>query len=98
LNEVIVERRTPNVIKLDIFINEAFATTFNCDGVLIASSTGSTAYNVSLGNGVMMHPEVECMILNPMGSISLSSRPLILPKHHAITVKVSPSCTYIEKY
>jgi NAD+ kinase len=69
-------------------VNQAYATTFNCDGILVASSTGSTAYNVSLGNGVMMHPEVECMILNPMGAISLSSRPLILPKHHTITIKV----------
>ena len=84
-----MERRTPNVVKLDVFINKAFATTFACDGLLMSSSTGSTAYNVSLANGVMMHPEVECMIMSPMNALSLSARPLVLPKRATITVKVS---------
>lgn len=89
LNEVVAERRTTNVVKLDVYVNKVFSTTLNCDGLLVASSTGSTAYNSSLANGVMMHPEVECIILNPIGSINLSSRPLILSKHHEIMIKVS---------
>lgn len=85
---MVVERRTTNVVKLDIYVNKVFSTTLNCDGILVASSTGSTAYNSSLANGVLMHPEVECIILNPMGSINLSSRPLVLSNHHEIMVKV----------
>jgi NAD+ kinase len=74
---------------IDVYINKVFATTWSCDGVLMASSTGSTAYNVSLANGIMMHPEVECLILNPMAAINLSARPLVLPHAHSIMLKVS---------
>jgi NAD kinase len=88
LNEVVVERRTPYVVKLDLYINDTFATTFASDGVLISTSTGSTAYNLSLGHGIILHPNVNCMIVNPMSPISLSARPLVLPKDAKVSIKV----------
>lgn len=91
LNEVVIERRTPNVVKLDVFVNDTFACTLNADGMLVSSSTGSTAYNMSMANAVAMHPLVNCIIINPFNPLSLSIRPLVLPDTVNITVRVKVS-------
>jgi NAD+ kinase len=89
LNDVVVERTTPNIIALDIYINDCLAVSVKSDGLLISSSTGSTAYNLSLANGVIMHSDVESIIINPMASMSLSSRPIIVPKNYKVKVVFS---------
>lgn len=88
INDVVVERREANVVKLDILINGIYACSINSDGVLICSSTGSTAYNMSLNNGVVLHPDLNSLIINPINAMSLSIRPLVLPGKTEITLRV----------
>jgi NAD+ kinase len=89
LNDVVIERATLSMVTLDLYINDCYAIPIRSDGLVISSSTGSTAYNLSLANGVIMNNNVECMIINPMASMSLSSRPIILPKTCKIKIGFS---------
>jgi NAD+ kinase len=89
LNDISIERSTPSMVLLDLYLNDCFAVQIRADGVLISSSTGSTAYNLSLANGIIMHSDLECIIINPMASMSLSSRPIVVPS----TCKVKIVCS-----
>lgn len=89
LNDIVIERSTPSMVILDLYLDDCFAVQIRSDGLLISSSTGSTAYNLSLANGIIMHSDLECMIINPMASMSLSSRPIVVPSN----VKVKIVCS-----
>jgi NAD+ kinase len=60
---------------------------YRSDGVIVATPTGSTAYNLAAG-GPVMHPEMDAMIMNPICPFSLSNRPLVVPGHERIDVVV----------
>ena len=57
------------------------------DGLIVATPTGSTAYNLAAG-GSMVHPAVPCFLFTPICPHSLSSRPLVFPEHVTLRVKV----------
>ena len=57
--------------------------------MIIATSTGSTAYSLSAG-GSMLHPCVPAMIFTPISPHSLSFRPVILPSVAHLTIKIAP--------
>lgn len=57
------------------------------DGLIISTSTGSTAYNMASG-GSIVYNEVPCILLTPICPHSLSFRPLILPKNVTLQIKV----------
>jgi NAD kinase len=84
----VIERLDVTMVRLDIYINEVYATTISADGVIIASSTGSTAYNLSTG-GCIIHPSVHSIILNAIAPMSLSHRPLVLPKDTVLSIKIN---------
>lgn len=89
LNDISIERSTPSMVILDLYLNDCFAVQIRADGVLISSSTGSTAYNLSLANGIIMHSDLECIIINPMASMSLSSRPIVVPSSAKVKIVCS---------
>ena len=60
------------------------------DGLIVATPTGSTAYNLAAG-GSMVHPAVPCFLFTPICPHSLSSRPLVFPEHVTLRVKVGRS-------
>jgi NAD kinase len=55
--------------------------------LLIATPTGSTAYSLG-GGGSIVHPDIDAMLLTPLNSMTLSSRPVILPGSAVIKLKV----------
>jgi NAD+ kinase len=55
--------------------------------LLVATPTGSTAYSLG-GGGAIVHPEIDAIMLTPLNSMSLSSRPLVLPGRAVIKLKV----------
>ena len=61
---------------------------YRCDGLIIATPTGSTAYSMAAG-GPILDPEMEAMILNPICPLSLSNRPLVLPARQTLEITVS---------
>ena len=66
LNEVAILRQdTSSTIKLDVSLDDVALTTFNGDGMLLCTPTGSTAYNLSVG-GPILHPQSRCFVLSPI--------------------------------
>jgi NAD+ kinase len=60
---------------------------YRCDGLIIATATGSTAYSMAAG-GPILDPEMEALILNPICPFTLSSRPLVLPSWQSLALTV----------
>jgi NAD+ kinase len=60
---------------------------YRADGIIVATPTGSTAYNLAAG-GPILHPEMEAMVFNPVCPFTLSNRPLVVPADETIEILV----------
>ena len=79
LNEILVQKgNSSGMCSYEIYVNNVLLTIVQGDGILIATPTGSTAYNLSCG-GSIVHNEAEVLCLTPICPHSLSFRPIILP-------------------
>ena len=89
LNDVVLSRgNEPHLIEFDVYIDQQFVTHYRSDGLILATPTGSTAYALSAG-GPIMHPQINAMIMVPMFSHSLSSRPLVIDGEANIELRIS---------
>ena len=89
LNEVaILKSGLSSMITVDVTLNGEFLHNYKADGLLIATPTGSTAYNLSVG-GPLLDPQVHAIILSPVATHSLNIRPLVVLDDSKIDVKVS---------
>ncbi|MEX1377581.1 MAG: NAD(+)/NADH kinase [Eubacteriales bacterium] len=75
------------MIRLDIYMNNQLAESFDGDGVLISSPIGSTAYSLSAGGPIIL-PGIDCILITPVCSHSLHARPMIAPDD--VKIKVIP--------
>ena len=88
LNEVTIMRGASSpIMDLAVSVGSQFVANFKADGLIVASPTGSTAYNLAVG-GPIVHPLVEALILTPIAPHTLTNRPIVLPK--ASEVRVQP--------
>ena len=88
LNEVAILRRdTSSMITIHTFLNDRYLTSYQADGLIIATPTGSTAYSMSL-NGPIILPESDNIVLSPVAPHSLNVRPLVIPGVYKITLRV----------
>lgn len=79
LNDVVIERGSgSHLISTSIYSEKFLVSEVKADGFIIASPTGSTAYNLAAG-GPILHPEAKVFVVTPVAPHSLTSRPLILP-------------------
>ena len=69
LNEIVIREKNLKVVKLDINIDNDLLERFLGDGVLIATSSGSTAHNLSYG-GSIIYPTFSSLQITPMGPIN----------------------------
>ena len=58
---------------------------YDCDGVMVATPTGSTAYSLSAG-GPVVDPQVQCMLITPVCAHSLNARPFVVPDNGVVTL------------
>lgn len=87
-NEVVLMTASPaKMIEFEIIVDGSLMEDFRADGVIIATSTGSTAYAMSAG-GPIVDPRVDAIVLVPIAPFKLSSRPWVIPGGSVIEVKL----------
>lgn len=86
LNDLIVSKgAAARVVDLEVRAGMDLLTSFIGDGIILSTPTGSTAYSLSAG-GPIVPPHIPCMVLSPICSHSLYSRPIILSKTDKIYI------------
>lgn len=87
LNEVCVHRSGVSMLSIDVTIDGTTLPTYWADGLLVATSSGSTAYSLSVGGPIVL-PESKVLIVSPISPHNLNVRPLIVPDTTCIVIKV----------
>ncbi|TMD14824.1 MAG: NAD(+)/NADH kinase [Chloroflexi bacterium] len=89
LNDVVVHKSTItfNLIRIELEVDGRRAGAFDADGAVVATSTGSTGYSLSLG-GPILRPDVQDLVFTPLNPHSLFNRPVVLPQTARISLGV----------
>jgi NAD+ kinase len=88
LNDFVVSRgATSRLIELEVTVNGEPLTNYRCDGLIISSPTGSTAYSLAAG-GAILTPNTDALIITPICPHTLSNRSVILSGDSVVRVKV----------
>jgi NAD+ kinase len=91
LNDVVINRGTlSRIVKLEARVDGQEVSLFRSDGLIVATPTGSTAYNVSAG-GPIIFPTMRAMVLTPICSHTLTNRPIVLSSDVRIEITVQSS-------
>ena len=87
LNEVAVQRLGASMISIDATIDGNPVATYNGDGVIISTPTGSTAYSLSAG-GPILAPSCHSFLLTPLAPHNLTMRPIVMPDLSVVTLRI----------
>ncbi len=86
LNEIaILKQDTSSMLTLHTYIDDDYLTSYQADGLIIATPTGSTAYSLSVGGPILM-PKSSSLVLSPIAPHNLTSRPLVV--NHDVVIKI----------
>ena len=89
LNDVVIQKyETGRMIDLETWIGGAFVNDHSGDGLVIATSTGSTAYALSCG-GPIIHPQLDALVLAPISPHTLSNRPIVIGRGSEVEVRLA---------
>ncbi len=86
LNDCCIKCESFNMLRFNLFINDDFVDTYNADGIVIATPTGSTGYNLSAGGPILI-PDGRMIAVTPICPHSLSSRPIVVSFREKIKVQ-----------
>jgi NAD+ kinase len=79
LNDVVINKSAlARIIEIEAFLNQQFVNSFRADGLIVATPTGSTAYNLSAG-GPVIYPSMNAVVITPICPFTLSNRPIVVP-------------------
>ena len=88
LNDVVVNKSAlARIIEIEAYLNEQFVNLFRADGLIVATPTGSTAYNLSAG-GPIIYPSMNAVVITPICPFTLSNRPIVVPDESMIEVRL----------
>ena len=87
LNEIVIEKESSQMVELFVSVDQRPLSLWNCDGVLCATPTGSTAYAFSAG-GPVVWPDVDALVLLPLAAHALFARPMVLSPRSEIAISV----------
>jgi NAD+ kinase len=89
LNEIILQRGArQSMLVVSLHVGTTFVTNYRADGVIVATPSGSTAYSLSAG-GPILTPSVPGLVVTPICSQGLSTRPLVLHEESELTLRAA---------
>ena len=88
LNEVSIQRLGASMISIDAAIDNNPVATYNGDGVILSTPTGSTAYSLSAG-GPILAPSCHSFLLTPLAPHNLTMRPIVMPDSSVVTLHIN---------
>jgi NAD+ kinase len=87
LNDVVFTKGAlSRMIEISVWVGGSFVTRVKADGLIIASATGSTAYNLAAG-GPILHPRVDALVLTPIAPHTLTNRPIVISGSDVVDVR-----------
>lgn len=88
LNDVVVQKwQTGRMLDFETWIDGRYVNSHGGDGLVIATSTGSTAYALSCG-GPILYPELDAVVLAPICPHTLSDRPIVIRSSSTVEVRL----------
>src|ERR1041385_8296973 len=88
LNDVVVNKSAlARIIEIEAYLNQQFVNLFRADGLIVATPTGSTAYNLS-AVGPIIYPSMKAIVITPICPFTLSNRPIVVPDDSVIEVRL----------
>jgi NAD+ kinase len=87
LNEVTVHRNGAAMLAVDVTLDGISLPTYWADGLIVSTSSGSTAYSLSAGGPIVL-PEAKVLIITPIAPHNLNVRPLVVPDSASISLRV----------
>jgi len=88
LNDVVVNKSAlARIIEIETYLDDQFVNSFRADGLIVATPTGSTAYNLSAG-GPIIYPSMNAVVITPICPFTLSNRPIVVPDDSVIEVRL----------
>jgi len=88
LNDLVINKSAlARIIEIEIELDNLFVNSFRADGLIVATPTGSTAYNLSAG-GPIIYPSMNAVVLTPICPFTLTNRPIVVPDTAEINLKL----------
>ena len=88
MNDVVVTRENGlRVVHFDVYVNDELLNTYQADGVIVSTPTGSTGYNLSAG-GPILEPTANMVVITPICSHALNTSSIVLSAEDVIEIKI----------